>query len=199
MDAKAIKQQNPIKTIILLAVMALLVLALFFIVSNRIKPEEELVSSSPVKNLLCMDLDATYPATPKEVVKLYLEISRCFYGETYTDEELEELAKMSRKLFDNELRYNQTEDEYLRSLKIEIQEYKNSGRLISSYSVSSSADVKYYEFKDDSWAQLIAMLSIRNGKGIEPSKERFLLRKDDTGHWKIYGWRLEDLTGNNGG
>lgn len=194
MDAKSVKKQNPIKTVILLSVMALLVMALFFVVNNRMEPKDESVPKiGPVQQLLIMNLDDTYPATPKEVVKLYLEITKCFYTEEYTEEELVKLAEMSRKLFDDELKSNQTEDNYILALKGEIATYKRFGRAISSYSVASSADVKYYDFENSNWAQLVAMLSIRTGTKIEPSKERFLLRKDDVGHWKIYGWRVEEL------
>lgn len=195
MDAKAVKKQNPIKTMILVVVMALLVLAYFFVINNRVKPREEKQATiSPVKELLIMDLNTNYPATPKEVVKLYLEISRCFYAEEFSDEELEELAKMSRMLFDKDLVENQTEENYIRALKGEIATYKRFNRVISSYSTSAAADVEYYDFAEAKWAQLVAMLSIRTGTKIEPSKERFLLRKDDTGHWKIYGWVLEDIS-----
>jgi len=104
---------------------------------------------------------------------------------------------MSRQLFDDELVANQTDESYLRALKGEIANYKKMNRVISSVSVSSGADVKYYNYAGDEWAQLIAMYSIRTGTKIEPSKERFLLRKDSEGHWKIYGFRLEAL--NHGG
>lgn len=194
MDAKTVKRQNPIKTMVMVVIMALLVLAYFYVINNRMQPREEKNTTiSPVKELLVMDLSTNYPATPKEVVKLYLEISRCFYSEEYTDEELVELARMSRTLFDQELVDNQSEDNYLRALRGEIATFKQSNRAISSYSTSAAADVEYYDFAEYKWAQLVAMLSIRTGTSIEPSKERFLLRKDDTGHWKIYGWVLEDI------
>lgn len=193
-DKNSKKKQNPVKSMVLLAVMGLLVVALFFVISNRSKPTEDGPAPiSAVQELLVNNLDTNYPATPKEVVKMYCEITRCFYAEKYTDEELYELAKMSRKLFDDELVNNQTEDNYIRSLKGEISNYRAMGRVISSYSLSSSADVEYYNYENFEWAQLVAMYSIRTGKNIEPSKERYLLRKDDKGHWKIYGWRLEDL------
>lgn len=198
MDAKAIKKQNPIKTMILVVIMALLVLGYFFVINNRVKPREETNTKvNPVKELLIMDLDTSYPATPKEVVRLYLEISRCFYGEEYSDDELEELARMSRKLFDDELVANQSEDNFMRALRGEIATYKQYNRVISSYSTSAAADVQYYDFDGGKWAQLVAMLSVRTGTNIEASKERFLLRRDSTGHWKIYGWVLEDLNSKN--
>ena len=194
MDEKNKVKSKSQKNVVAVAVLALMVLALFYVVNNRIEPKEETAKPiSAVQELLIINLDTNYPNTPKEVVKMYSEITRCFYSEQFSDEELEELAKMSRQLFDDELAANQSSESYLRSLKEEIASYKQMNRAISSYSISSSADVKYYDYLGDEWAQLIAMYSIRTGSKIEPSKERYLLRKDATGHWKIYGFRLEEL------
>ena len=192
-------KNNSIKGIAVLFVLALGVLAYFYVINNRMRViEEDVDKITPVQELLVRDLSENYPATPKEVVKLYSEITKCFYGEDYTEDELNSLATMSRQLFDDELVANQSDDSYLRALKGEIATYKKANRIISSYSVSSSADVQYYNYRDDEWAQLIAMYSIRTGGKVEPSKERYLLRKDTEGHWKIYGFRLEQLEQVNG-
>lgn len=194
MDAKNKKNQNPIKTIIVMAFLALMVLGYFYVINNRIKTvEEDVHTITPVQELLIRNLDKDYPNTPKEVVKLYSEITRVFYKEDFTEEELEKLAVMSRKLFDDELVANQSDESYLRALKQEIVSYRQEGKYISSYSISASADVEYYDFRNDKWAQLIAMYSMRQGGKIVPTKERFLLRKDANDHWKIFGFKLESI------
>ena len=193
------KKDNSIKGILIIAIMALGVLAYFYVINNRIKRVEEDVDKiTPVQELLIRDLSTNYPATPKEVVKLYSEITRCFYGEEYSEEELNKLAQMSRQLFDDELIANQDDESYMRSLRGEIAAYRQAKRIISSYSIASSADVEYYNFRGNEWAQLIAMYSVRTGGKVEPSKERYLLRKDDAGHWKIFGFKLESLEQNTG-
>lgn len=194
MKTKRSSSGNGVKGIAVILVLALGVLAYFYVINNRMKRvEEDVEKITPVQELLIQNLETNYPNTPKEVVKLYSEITRCFYSEEYTEEELLKLAQMSRQLFDDELVANQDEDSYLRSLKGEIASYRQQKRYISSYSVSSSADVQYYNYKDAEWAQLIAMYSIKTNGKIEPSKERFLLRKDADGHWKIFGFRLEPI------
>lgn len=188
------------KGIFVMVVLALLVLATFYIINNRARRiEKDVEKVSPVKELLVMDLSTNYPNTPKEVVKLYSEITRCFYGESYSEEEFLALAKMSRQLFDQELVDNQDEESYIRALRAEVALYKQKNSTISSVSISSSADVEYYNFKDDEWAQLIAIYSIKTGNSTSPTKDRFLLRKDDDGHWKIFGFRNESMnTSGNG-
>ena len=189
-------KKNSIKGFAVIIVLALGVLAYFYVINNRVKQiERDVDKVTPVQELLVRNLDTNYPATPKEVVKLYSEITRCFYGEEYSEEDLLKLAEMSRKLFDDELVANQSDESYIRALKGEIASYRQQNRIISSYSVSSSADVQYYNYRDDEWAQLVAMYSIRTAGKVEPSKERYLLRKDDTGHWKIFGFKLEQIDG----
>lgn len=177
-----------------MVVLALFVLAAFYIINNRAKRiEKDVDKVSPVKELLVMDLSANYPNTPKEVVRMYAEITRCFYGESYSEDEFIALAKLSRELFDQELIDNQDEESYIRALRAEVALYKQKNSTISSVSISSSADVEYYNFKDDEWAQLVVIYSIKTGSSTSPTKERFLLRKDDEGHWKIFGFRNESL------
>lgn len=188
------KKKNNTKTIIAFLVLALFVLGAFVMLSNR---TEQIAEAQPLKitavqELLLKNLDTAYPASPKEVVKLYSEITRCYYGEKYTEEELNELANMSLKLFDRDLVANQTTDQYFNSLRADIQAYHDANKVISSFSVASSTDVDYYNYLDDEWAQLYCMYSIRVGTNITPVKEKYLLRKDEKGHWKIYGWILVD-------
>ena len=96
------------KGIFVMVVLALFVLATFYIINNRAKRiEKDVDKVSPVKELLVMDLSANYPNTPKEVVRMYAEITRCFYGESYSEDEFIALAKLSRELFDQELIDNQ--------------------------------------------------------------------------------------------
>ena len=98
------KRRNPARILIVFVVLAIAVVGLFFYVSNRAKAIEEgkVNQMTPVQEILSRNLETNYPPTPKEVLKFYSEITRCFYGEEYTDEELVKLAKLSRKLFDDE-------------------------------------------------------------------------------------------------
>lgn len=194
-------KKNNTKNFIILMVLALLIVGAFVLVANRgsEKPETP-VEMSAVQEVISRNLDKNYPATPKEVVKMYSEITRCFYAEEYTEDELVKMADQSRKLFDDELRANQTDEQYLMNLNTVIANYKEQKRTISSFSVSSASDVDYYDFKGDKWARLMAIYTIKTDHVFDTSKEEYLLRKDDTGHWKIFGWRVmnEDDEGDEG-
>ncbi len=186
------KGTNVKKFIILGVFCALIVGAFAYLANKRPSNPDEGVKMSVVQQLLSRNLNTSYPPTPKEVVKLYSEYSRCFYGEPYTDEELEALAMKSRELLDDELVANQTDEQFLAALKNDIERYKAESRSISSYSIASAADVDYDSFDGYDWAKLSCYYSMKVGKAIVPVHEYYLLRKDFEGHWKIVGWELAD-------
>lgn len=184
------KNRN-IKNFIVLLIVALLIIAAFAYLSNRERAfKEEVKELTAVQELLARDLSSNYPPTPKEVLKYYSEITRCFYGEKYSDEELIKLAKKSRELLDEQLLANQTEEDYIADLKNEIAIFKDADRTISSYSVAGSANVDYYTYEGAEWAKLNCIYSIRTKGKIIPSQEEFIMRKDADGRWKIFGWKL---------
>lgn len=166
------------------------VLLAYYLMTLRVEKNkpEDYVPLTKVQEVLSRNLATNYPQTPKEVIKYYSEITKCFYNEEYTEEELYELAMKAMELYDHDLAANNTEEEYLMNLKSEIQAFKSKGYAISSYSTSSSTDV--YEFMDDGFqfARLYCTYSVRMGTVIQPVEEIFLLRMDLDGHWKIYGW-----------
>lgn len=188
------KKSSVIKAITFVLLLAIVLVVIFAFLTNR--GDNEKVTNSgfmtPVQEVLNRNLKTNYPGTPKEVLKLYSEITRCFYSEKYTEEELAELAKKSRDLFDDELRALQTDDEYLAALKKEIDDYKENSKTISSFSVSNSTDVKFYYYDGYDWAQLYCIYSVRVATSIQPVQERFLMRRDADDHWKIVGWKLAE-------
>lgn len=147
---------------------------------------EDNAVATAVQEVLMKDLEKNYPPTPKEVVKYYSEISKCYYNETYSEEELTQMAHKMWLLYDKELQENNPEEQYLYDLKQDIQSFHDNNYKISSYSPSSSTDVEYYENDGRECAKLYCTYTIRNGGAFSTTKEVFVLRKDiDTEHWKI--------------
>ena len=168
------------------------VLLAYYLLTVRIensKPEDY-VQMTKVQEALSRNLESNYPQTPKEVIKYYSEITKCFYNESYTEEEFKDLAMKAMELYDYELAGNKTEEQYLIDLKAEIADFKNKDYSISSYSTSASTDV--YDFVENGYqfARLYCTYNVRMGTVIQPIEEIFLLRMDLEGHWKIYGWDL---------
>ena len=180
-----------IKGILIGLVLIALVVGYYFYLSNR-KPKEAAEDTettvSAVQKLLLKNIDDDYPPTPREVLKLYSDITVCFYSEDYTDEELTQLALQIEKLYDEELIANNTPDQYQKNLRWDIKTMKDKNLRVTSYSVASATDVDYFDAGGRSLARLSCTYTIRSGKEAGLAREIFLLRKDDMGHWKIYGW-----------
>ena len=107
------KKSGVIKAVITILIILLIVGAYYFFTTQRRTSVEDTVELTEIQKLITKNLDANYPATPREVVKYYNRILECFYDDTYTDDELESLADQARKLLDDELLENNPRDQYL--------------------------------------------------------------------------------------
>ena len=174
-----------------------LVLGYFYYLSVRKGGDEsDEVEISPVQEVLLRNLDKSYPHSPREVLKYYGQLVQCFYGEEYTEEEFEQLAAKVMELYDDELAGNQTPEQYLENLRWDVYQWKEKETKVSSYSLPSSTDVDFFTEDGYSWARLYFGMNMRKGTQLDVINAVYLLRKDDQGHWKIYGWKLEeDLNG----
>ncbi len=187
-------KKGGVKIIIIGIVLAVLVIGYFYYVTNKVEEskKEEVVESTLVQTVLLRDLDKSYPPSPKEVIKYFSEISKCFYNEKYTEDELYELAMKIEGIYDDELLANQTKEQYLEDLKSDIAEMKANDRAISSYEVSASTDVEYFYEGEDYCARLYCTYNIRQKSEILQSRVAFILRQDENKHWKILGWKLDN-------
>lgn len=180
-----------IKGIIVILILVCLVGGYYYYLSNKKqdKAQEENVETSVTQEVLMRNLDKNYPPTPREVVKAFGEIAQCLLGETYTEEEFQKLALQARKLYDDELIANKTQEQYLEDLRWDINVFKEDGIVISSYTPASSVDVEEFTKDEYKCARLTCSFTLRKGTQLEANEEIFVLRKDADGHWKIYGWQ----------
>lgn len=184
------------KGVIILVVLVLLVVGYYYYLSNRPVETEEEVVISEAQELLLRDLNRNYPPSPKEVVKYYFEITKCLYNENLSEKDIEALAWKLEEIFDSELADNQVAEDYLTDLKTEISVFRAGNDLILNYSTSASTDVDYFEEDGYEFARLYGTFYLSVEKNMRSLEEVFLLRKDEDGHWKIYGWQpvAEPLT-----
>lgn len=179
-----------IGVIVVIAIAALVIVA-FWTQNKKVKPEAEPeVDVSQVMELLLRDIDKSYPPTPKEVLKYYSEITCCFYNDSLSEEELRQLAERSYMLYDPELQDHMPFDTYFESLKQEVVGFQAQKIVVSGYSVSAAADVDRFTEDGFEWARLYATYRMRQGTEYMYSDEVFIMRKDDEGHWRIYGFTL---------
>ncbi|MDE6675737.1 MAG: hypothetical protein K2K19_13185, partial [Acetatifactor sp.] len=157
--------------------------------THRANAEKALTA---VENVLLRDLEHNYPPTPKEVIRYYNDILKCFYNEQCSQEEIEALARKARGLYDQELLDHNEWSTYIFNLEAEIQDFQNLNRRISNISLASSTDVDEFTQDGYKFAKIRCGYNILQGKESSSSVHVYLLRKDEDGHWKIYGWELAE-------
>ncbi|MGN1146899.1 MAG: DUF6715 family protein [Lachnospiraceae bacterium] len=178
--------------IVILLLVAMMV-GYYYYLSNRQKQNEPAVVTLTVaQELITRDLKNNYPPTPKEVIRYYSDITKCFYNEEYSDEELEQLAGQTRLLYDEELISNNDWGKYIIELKNDIDYYKDNSIRISSYSIPASTDVDYFSDDGYDFARLHCTYVLVSNGVKQPVEEVYLLRKDEAGHWRIFGWDLAE-------
>ncbi len=189
-----LKQFQGVKGIIILLVIAALIVGYYYYLSSRgaSRTEEDIPDVellTPTQQVLLRDLSTNYPPTPREVVKYFSEITQCFYNEDNTEEDVIALGKRAREIYDDQLVANQSEENYLEALKYDIQSYKDNNRIIVGYSPSSSVDVETFSQDGYEWARLYCQYNIRQAELLYTTDMVFVLRKDENGHYKIFGWK----------
>ena len=189
-----LKNFQGVKGIIILLVIAALIVGYYYYLSSRgaSRTEEDIPDVellTPTQQVLLRDLSTNYPPTPREVVKYFSEITQCFYNEDNTEEDVIALGKRAREIYDDQLVANQSEENYLEALKYDIQSYKDNNRIIVGYSPSSSVDVETFSQDGYEWARLYCQYNIRQAELLYTTDMVFVLRKDENGHYKIFGWK----------
>lgn len=185
------KKITPKLVIVVIFLLVALVGYYAFLANNK-KAEKDAAKKEAtitvVQQTLGRDLEMDYPGTPKEVIKYYNEIMRCFYNEECTEGEIEDLGQKARELYDAELLEANEIGPYMIQLREDIKEYKDKNRRITSFVVSSSINVERFEEDGFSFARLMCTYNIMEGEVNHPTKLVYLLREDDEKRWKIYGW-----------
>lgn len=183
-----------LKKVIVFTFLAVLVISYYIhLTSKTANDVEATVDNSVVGTLLAVNMELNYPSTPKDVVELYSKIIKAFYGEEMTEDQLIGLAQRARAMFDSELLSYNSYNTYIQDLKTEIESYKLQSKKISAYSVERASHTVFINEDDSQYARINALYYVVQGKsGTDRTKtyERYTLRKDVEGKWKIVYWEL---------
>ncbi len=159
---------------------------------NDNKSNEETTQLTEVQKLTTKNFANKYPATPREVVKWYNRYITCFYKEEYSQDEFEDMVDRVRILLDEDLLGYNPRDAYVKSLKTEIEDYKNRDKKILQSRVSDSSDVVYKTVDGDECAYVNAYYFCSEGSNYSRTYEEYVLRKDEDGRWKILAFQLTE-------
>lgn len=189
-----IMKKKSVKGLLCVAVMILLVVFFYKYTSNLTDEQKEKTANTELEKLLALDLqkDKDYPKDPKETVTLYSRILQCLYKGNFKEEEIERLAKQICYLFDEELLANNKESEYFASLKEEVSQYKKEKITINTYKVEDLKKAKSKVIEGKECTTIRVRYTLKEKKEYNRTYEQFILRKDDSGKWKILGWQKID-------
>ncbi|MBR3524717.1 MAG: hypothetical protein IKO11_02625 [Lachnospiraceae bacterium] len=196
-----------VKTVIIMLVVVGILVGFYLFLSRR---NEKETSTEATADRQVRDMTATqkliaeaaykpYPVTPVQVLKYYNEIQVCFYNEEYSEEELKQLGDISRRLMDDELVAQQTEEQFYAQLKLDVANLKaqgDHGTTIYDIEVTPSMDVEYFDHEGDECARLYnsyTMKQMIEGKLYYPViRYVYVMRRDKEGHWKILGFKKDE-------
>ncbi len=179
--------------VIVLILIAVLIVGAFALVVYRTpKTAEEATEVTEVSALMSKNIEAGYPSTPREVLKLYNRYMLCLYGvdsDQLKDEEVRALGMKMRQMFDDELMEENPENAHLQKLTQEIVAFQADDKVMIQANVCDSNEVDYIDIEGASGALVEGSYFIKKGsKEFSRTYQQYLMRKDATGKWKILGF-----------
>lgn len=160
----------------------------FFFFSQDNKEDEK--NLTEIEKVIVKDLKNNYPKTPREVVKLYNRIVKCYYGDEPTEKQLNDLVDQMMCLMDDDLVLANPRDAYYNSVVKDIAQYKDEKKQLVSTDVCDSNDVQYItdeksETEKEKLAYVNASYFMNTDGKFAYTYQQFVLRQDEDGLWKI--------------
>ena len=160
----------------------------FFFFSQDNKEDEK--NLTEIEKVIVKDLKNNYPKTPREVVKFYNRIVKCYYGDEPTEKQLNDLVDQMMCLMDDDLVLINPRDAYYNSVVKDIAQYKDEKKQLVSTDVCDSNDVQYItdeksETEKEKLAYVNASYFMNTDGKFAYTYQQFVLRQDEDGLWKI--------------
>jgi hypothetical protein len=102
------------------------------------------------------------------------------------------MADQARLLFDADLLKQNPTSTYYANVKADIQDYAKRKAKILQTKVVGSGNVEYATYQGYDVAFVESYYFCKEGSDIVRTYQKFCLRKDQTGKWKILTWELVD-------
>ena len=183
-------KKSTVRIIVIFLIIIICIIGYYTYLSGRRRDTAGEAKMTTVQLVLSRDLENDYPPTVKEVIKYYADIQKCFYNEECTDEEVEQLGRKARELYDDELLSINEESANLLQLKADIASFKSDKKQIGSVAVASSVNVDTFQEDGYDFARIQCTYSLIEDGQSSMSSTIYLLRRDENRRWKIYGWDL---------
>lgn len=183
------KKSERITTIVIIVVViAVLAMAVKIFYEMLTKESDSQEGETEIQKLLAKDLDQSYPATPREVVKIYCNIMKEMYSGECSEQDVQDLYAQMRKLYDEELLKENPYDKQYEELKEELESYKKDKKKIISIKLPDTDDVKRGNTDGEEMALVDVSIRMKEKSAWQQVDQEFVVRQDEDGRWKILGW-----------
>ena len=178
---------------IIVTLLALLAISYYIYLNNRdtsTKSKATTAKETPITR----DMSEDYPEGYCDVVDYFVQLQKVIYKDDLSDDELAGYAQHMRALFDDELLSQNGNDyeTYLMNLKLEIVSYKADDKSIKNYEVQSKNTVATYKIDSENYAEVSVKYYFQVDDDVVAFYEKYTLRQDDAGQWKILYWEMSD-------
>ena len=174
---------------LVVATIVFLGLIAYTYINNNSADSEKAKSMTEEEQLLNYDFEEDYPKTVRETVKLHCRYLKAAYGGAFSEDDLYIINQNIRQLFDEELLSYNTEADQLAGLKEEIQEFQDSRKKFTNYSLAESSQIKYNTQDGVEYAKIKVSIGFVVDSMAISGDQEYILRKDADGRWKILGWQ----------
>lgn len=179
------------KTLIAVIGSIILIVLFFYFMDRDTKKAKQEAADEQVQELLGVDIEMDYPTTPRQVIMEFNKIIVCYYEKKLDEDSIKKLMAQERIYFDQELLENNTSENQLKDLKAEIEDYRKANRKVVGSSVAKGSSVEYWTKDDREYASIISSYTLKDSEVVK-TYEKYVLRKDDQGKWRILGWEISE-------
>lgn len=191
------KKKSLVSFVFLMCIIVIVGLAVYFQFMKRQQmQQEEKTPTTETEKLIAKDLDAGYPETPTEVMKLWGRLNQCMYNTELEEEQFDALLSQMRALYSSELLAQNPEEAHKAKLQEDLTHFHDYGYKIVSYTVETGTDVQYKTINNKECAYLNMYYFINQKGDYTKNYQDYILVKED-GKWKILGFqeaKTEDVS-----
>lgn len=184
---------SKIKKPLIFIILGGLIVGYFFYLTNRkTDNNDKMADNSPLSQVLDRDLTLNYPGTPRGVVIYYSDILKVLYTLDGKKDEAD-VRKLGEKLlgiFDDELISVNPPEIYKASLVEEVKVYNSAKKKVADYVIEDNTNIDFIKDDGKEYARVDVAYFVHEGKKVIKTMEKFTLRKDSDGKWKILFWEI---------
>lgn len=173
-------------------VMCFIIVGIMFVYyqhkNSDLSAEADTTKATEVQKLASKDLEAGYPETPAEVMKMFGRINQCMYNEGMGDEEFDTLLNQLRTLYSQSLLEENPFEKHKSDFQKEKENFSSEMIKIANYTVDKSSSVKYKEINGQECAYIQMSFFLSGGGKYSKSFQDYILVKEEK-KWKILAFK----------